>query len=263
MQPEGKKGQRMIYDLQKASMWKRISAWLFDSILLGIVAVLFAWLMSMALGFDGYMATLEEKYARYAEEYSVDFNMTLTEYETMTQAETEALNTAYAALSADETAVYAYNMVVQQTLLITTIGILLAFLLMEFFIPLKLKNGQTLGKKVFGVALMRTEGIRVNGVCLFIRTILGKYTIETMVPVLLVLMIFLGSLGIVGTVIIGLILLLQLGLLVFSSNRSLIHDYLATTVAVDLGSQLIFDTKEDLIAYKQKVHAQKAAKQAY
>ena len=32
----------MIFDLQKASMWKRISAFLFDFILFGIVAVLFA-----------------------------------------------------------------------------------------------------------------------------------------------------------------------------------------------------------------------------
>ena len=29
----------MIQDLQKASMWKRISAWLFDGILFGILAV--------------------------------------------------------------------------------------------------------------------------------------------------------------------------------------------------------------------------------
>ena len=40
----------MIYDLQKASMWKRVSAWLFDTILLSIVAVGFAFLLSTILG---------------------------------------------------------------------------------------------------------------------------------------------------------------------------------------------------------------------
>jgi len=253
----------MIYDLQRASMWKRISAFLFDGILLAIVAVLFGCVLSGVTGYDNYNHTLDEARARYGELYGVNFDLSLSEYDAMTAGERENLNAAYAALGADEEAIHAYNMVISLTLLITSLGLLFSFVLMEMVLPMKLGNGQTLGKKVFGVALMRTEGIRVNGVCLFIRTILGKYTIETMVPVLLVLMIFLGSLGIVGTVIIGLILLLQLGLLVFSSNRSLIHDYLATTVAVDLGSQLIFDTKEDLIAYKQKVHAQKAAKQAY
>ena len=253
----------MIYDLQRASMWKRISAFLFDGILLAIVAVLFGCVLSGVTGYDNYNHTLDEAQARYGEMYGVNFDLSLSEYDAMTAGERENLNAAYAALGTDEEAIRAYNMVISLTLLITSLGLLFSFVLMEMVLPMKLGNGQTLGKKVFGVALMRTEGIRVNGVCLFIRTILGKYTIETMVPVLLVLMIFLGSLGIVGTVIIGLILLLQLGLLVFSSNRSLIHDYLATTVAVDLGSQLIFDTKEDLIAYKQKVHAQKAAKQAY
>jgi len=253
----------VIYDLQKASMWKRISAALFDGIVLGVVTVLFAWLLSVALGFDGHMNALEEKYAHYGAEYGVDFNLTLTAYDSMTTEEIAQLDTAYAALSADKDAVYAYNMVVQLTLLITTIGILLGFLLMEFFIPLWLGNGQTLGKKIFGIGLMRTEGVRVNSVCLFIRTILGKYTIETMVPVLIILMIFLGTLGLVGTIVVGLIVLLQLGLLIFTSTRSCIHDFLATTVAVDIGSQMIFNTREEMIAYKQKVHAEKVAKQSY
>ena len=51
----------MIYDLQRASLWKRISAFLFDAILLGIAAVLFAWCLSAALGYDGYSDTLITK----------------------------------------------------------------------------------------------------------------------------------------------------------------------------------------------------------
>ena len=172
----------MIYDLQKASMWKRISAALFDGILLGIAAVLFAWLMSLALGFDGHLSTLEDKYAHYSQEYGVEFDLTLTQYESMTAEEMQRLNEAYAALSDDDVAVRAYNMVVQLTLLITTIGILAAYLLLEFFIPLRLQNGQTLGKKIFGLGVMRQDGVMIDGRILFIRTFLGKYTFETMVP---------------------------------------------------------------------------------
>ena len=39
----------MIYDLQRASMLKRISAWLLDAILLCIIATLMAFLLSTAL----------------------------------------------------------------------------------------------------------------------------------------------------------------------------------------------------------------------
>ncbi len=253
----------MIYDLQKASMWKRISAFLFDGIMLGVVAVLCAWLLSIATGFDGHYNVLTERYAHYETQYNMSFNMTLSEYEAMTAEELKVLDDAYAALSGDDQAVYAYNMVVQLMLLITTIGIFLSFLLLEFIIPMLFHNGQTLGKKVFGIAVMRTEGIKINGVCLFIRTILGKYTIETMVPVLMILMIVSGTIGIVGPLVIGLIVLLNIIVMIVTKTNSAIHDLLANTVMVDLASQMIFDTREDLIAYKQKLHAEKVANSAY
>lgn len=253
----------MIYDLQKASMWKRISAFLFDAILLSIVAVLCAWLLSVVTGFDGHYKTLEDSYARYEAEFGVKFDVSLTEYESMSETDLARLDEAYQALSDDKQAVYAYNMVTQLTLLITTLGIFFGFLLMEFFIPMLFKNGQTLGKKVFGLGVMRTEGIRINGVCLFIRSILGKYTIETMVPVLVLIMIFSGSIGIVGPLVIALILLLNLIVMIATRTNSMIHDLLANTVTVDIASQMIFDTKEDLIAYKEKVHLEKVKNTVY
>ena len=57
----------MDLDLQKASMWKRISAFLFDFIMLSIVAVLFAWGLSAALGYDGYNRTVAGAYEKYSE----------------------------------------------------------------------------------------------------------------------------------------------------------------------------------------------------
>lgn len=253
----------MIYDLQKASMWKRISAFLFDVIMLSVVAVLCAWLLSVVTGFDGHYDTLTERYDHYETEFGISFDMSLSEYEAMTDAELKVLDDAYAALSRDDQAVYSYNMVVQLTLLITTIGIFMGYMLMEFMVPMLFKNGQTLGKKVFGIAVMRTEGVKINGVCLFIRTILGKYTIETMVPVLLILMIVSGSIGIVGPLVIGLIFLLNVIVMIATKTNSAIHDLLANTVTVDIASQMIFDTQADLIAYKQKVHAEKVAQSTY
>ena len=253
----------MIYDLQKASMWKRMSAFLFDVILLGIVAVLFAWGLSAVTGFDRHNDALAAAYDRYGEQYGVNFDMTLAEYEAITPEQMDNLNAAYAALSADEEAVYSYNMVIQLTLMITSLGILLGYALMEFAIPMWLGNGQTLGKKIFGVALMHVDGVKVNGRTMFIRTFLGKYAIETMVPVLLIMMIWLGILGLVGTLVALGILAVQGLLLLFNRKRQVIHDVLATTVAVDLASQMIFDSREKMIAYKEKVHAEEVARAAY
>ena len=44
---------------------------------------------------------------------------------------------------------------------------------------------------------------------------------------------------------------------------TLLHDLMANTVAIDLASQMIFDTPEAMIAYKEKVHAEMAARESY
>ena len=253
----------MVYDLQKASLWKRISAFLFDGILLGIAAVLFAWFLSLALGYDGYRRQLADSYARYGEEYQTDLNMSLSAYESLTEEESARLQAAFDALSGDAQAVRAYQMVMHLTLLIATFGILLAYIALEFLVPLRLKNGMTLGKKIFGLALMSTEGVKINAVTLFIRTFLGKFAIETMIPVLILLMIYWGTIGIVGPAVLLAILAVQAGVLIGTRTNALIHDLLANTVVVDYASQMIFDTRADMIAYKEKIHAEMAARQSY
>ena len=253
----------MIYDLQKANMWKRISAFLFDGILLGIVAVLMGLVVSLALGYDTYSNAVDEAYIRYGEEYGVTFDVSLAEYETMSEEEFQKFQSAYEALSGDEEAVYAYNMLIRLTIMIVSLAILLAFLLMEFAVPLFLGNGQTLGKKIFGICLMGTDGVRISATQLFIRTVLGKFAVETMVPVLIVMMIYFGSIGIVGPIVLLGILITETAVLFTSRHHALIHDLPAATVAVDMASQLIFESREALIAYKEKVHAEQSAKQPY
>jgi uncharacterized RDD family membrane protein YckC len=247
----------MIYDLQKASMWKRISAFLFDAILLVIAAAGAAFLLSAVLGYDKHNTALEEAYAKYEAEYGVIFDVSQEEYMQLSAEKQAAWNEAYQALIKDNNAMYSYNMVINLTLVISSLAILFAYLALEFFIPVKFGNGQTLGKKIFGVAVMRTDGVKVTAPLLFIRTILGKFTIETMIPVLICVMIFFNMIGIVGILILGLILLLQIILMITTHTNSCIHDLLAKTVAVDMQSQLIFETEEEMIAYKNKVYAEK------
>lgn len=253
----------MIYDLQKASMWKRISAFLFDGILLGIAAVFCAFLLSWVVDIDGCNAKLNGFYQAYAEKYQVDFNMSLEEYESLAPDESVRLENAYHAMAGDAEAVHAYELVMQLTIMITSLGILMGFLIIEFIIPLCFKNGQTLGKKIFGLAVMRTDGVKLSAVSLFIRTLLGKYTFETMLPLLLCVMIFWGNIGLIGPLILGSLLIAEAVIIIATRTNALIHDLLAGTVVVDFASQLIFDTKEELLAYKQKVHAELAARQDY
>lgn len=253
----------MIYDIQKASMWKRMSAWLLDTILLLVLAVGFGALISFLTGYDGYSEQLLAGYDRYETQYSVEFDVDQQQWEAMSEEEQTRYTEAYEAMLADKEVMHAYNMVVNLMLTSVSFGFLIAYLVLEFAVPLLLKNGQTLGKKVFALALMRSDGVRITPFMLFVRTVLGKYTIETMIPVLVVLMIFFGTVGLIGPTIVLILALIQLILLAVSRNNTAIHDFISHTVVVDLSSQLIFDTPEDLLAYKQRVAAEKAAEQDY
>lgn len=253
----------MRLDIQKANMWKRISAGLLDVILLSVVVAFLAMFLSSILGFDTYNNALDDCYSKYEAEYGISFDITMDDYNAMTQEQIDLYNDAYESFSQDADAIYNFNMIVRLTITIASISILLGYLGLEFVVPLFLKEGRTLGKKVFGIGLMRTHGVRVNPIALFIRTFLGKFTIETMIPVLIILMILWGTIGIVGPLVIAGILLLQLILLATSRTNSMIHDRLSDTVVVDMESQMIFDTEDDLIEYTKRLHAEKAAKQVY
>lgn len=253
----------MTTDLQKASIWKRMSAAMFDAILLGIVVVGIAYLLAVITGYDGYNKTLSDAYAQYEGQYGVTFELTAEQYEAMTEAERQRYNEAYDALCRDDAAMYAYNMMVNLTMLISSIGIFAGYLVLEFAVPLLLENGQTLGKKIFGICLMRTDAIRINAPLLFIRTVLGKFTIETMIPVLILVMIFFNMVGYIGTLVLGGILVLQIVLLAATRTNAAIHDILAKTVVVDYFSQRIFRDEDELIEYKKQLHAEKAARAEY
>lgn len=253
----------MVTDLQKASLWKRISAGLFDLILLAMLAVGMATLLSMVFGYNTHSQNLEDAYSRYEAQYGVEFRMSQAEFDALPQEQKDNYNAAYDALIADDEVVYTYNMVLNLTLLITTFGILAALLLLEFVVPLLLKNGQTLGKKIFGVALMRADGVKVKPVQMFIRTVLGKFAIEIMIPVYILMMIFFNSIGIIAMAVLGGILVAELLTLVLSRTNNLIHDSIAVTVAVDMASQRIFDTPDEKIEYIKRLHAEEASRQEY
>ena len=250
-------------DLQKANMWKRMAAWLLDMILIAVLTVGAAAGMSAILGYNSASAQLEQKYVEYGERYGVVFDITQAEYDAMDEAGRANYDAAYEALIADEAVLFIYNKVVNLSLLITTFGILIGVMLLEFVVPLLLKNGQTIGKKCFGIGLIRENGVQMTTAQLLIRSLLGKFTVCTMLPAYILMLIFFGSAGLLGTIVLFGLLITQFCLLAFSRNNTGIPDQMAGTVQVDLASQKIFKTTEDLLEYTKRIHAERAKRQDY
>lgn len=252
-----------MYDFQKANIWKRISAFLFDIIMLGIVIIGIALLLSTVLKYDSLSSQLQDLYNDYKEEYGVDFSISQEEYDALDENMKSKYEAARKAIAEDENIARIYGKLVNYTLIIVTFSILSAYLLLEFLVPLLFKNGQTLGKKVFGVAIMREDGVRLSSVSLFIRTVLGKYAVETMIPVMVIILFFFGTMNIFCILVIGVLLIIQLAMFIIDPAHSLIHDKMAKTVCIDLASQMIFDSENEMLEYKKSLQAEKVAKAEY
>ena len=254
----------MIYDLQKASIWKRISAGLFDFIILGMLCVGMAALLSLVLGADAHNDAIQQYYVEYGKEMNVDFNITEDAYNALSESERARYDQALVDLYNNDEFLYSYYMVFNLTFIITIFSILIGFIILEFIVPMIFKNGQTLGKKIFNIAVMRNDGVKISGPLLFTRAILGKYTVETMLPIIFVLMVlFQITSGASALIAIGAIYLTHIIMMIVSKNNCGIHDMISNTVTVDLSSQLIFDSPEALLEYKKKIHAETAEKSEY
>ena len=257
----------MIYDLQKASIMKRISAFLLDFILATIVFTGALWIFSSILNYDAQIDIMDDRRQAIESEYGIPalsekYEVSLNDYQGMSQEERNVLPTDVQQIFSDcineinNDSKYnqALAISINLILIMLSFSLLFAVLVTEFIIPLVLKNGQTVGKKIFSLAVMRTDGIKIAPTLLFIRSVLGKYTIELMLPVLMVFMVLFFPSGILPIIVLLVLLIIEVILIIATRTNSLIHDSLSSTVVVDFSSQMIFDSVEAKQEYQRRIH---------
>lgn len=258
----------MIYDLQKGSLLKRASAFLLDVILLVILITGFAFAFSAIFRYNYYSDIYDAGLERYSEQYGIDFTDILDE-SSLTEEQKAVYYEVLDAMNNDEEMVHAFGMMIQIIVAEISLAIVFSYLILEFILPMILKNGQTVGKKIFGLGVMRTNGVRIRGVSLFIRTFLGKCIIETMLPVLIIVMVFFSSwnimpsIGLFGPIVILCLFVAQVILIFATKKHMMIHDLLSDCVVIDLGSQMIFESEKAKIEYIAKKDAEEAARSPY
>ena len=249
--------------IRKAGFLKRFGAGLLDAILLCVLATAVAFVFSSVLGYDAYSNELNDAYNRYETEYGVRFDITLEEMEALTDEQMAAYEAAAAALEQDAEVNYCYNMVVSLSILIVTLSILASVILLEFIVPLIIGNGQTVGKKVFSLCLVRTDCVEVTNLQLLVRCLFGKFTIELMLPIYIVIMVIFRAMGFAGIFVLAGLFIAQAIIMSVSANNSLIHDLIAATAVADMSLQRIFNSSDELLEYKNKLHAERVANSDY
>ena len=274
-----------MLDLQKATNSNRISAFLTDLIALFIVVIGISNIFANIVGYDAKSEKLQAIYDEYEQQYIYDaFNATFgTETGPYSNEEINKMITedeatylewynarvaeANVELNKDEEAKALYGVVVNLSIFNVMISILVGYALLEFVVPLLLKNGQTIGKKIFGIGLMRVDGLKLSPLQLAARTFLGKYTIETMIPVLVIMAMYFsalsGDLVLLGLGVVAIIIIVECILFFKSEMSQFIHDAMAMTICIDIKSQRIFETEEELIKYKERMAEENVGKTGY
>ena len=250
----------MIYDIQPASILKRISAFILDIILLATIAVGIAYLVSVILKVDSHPEKLQDKYIYYEETYNVKFNLTQEEIDALSDEEKAHYEEVEDIIQHDEELIKEYNLVINLTLITIVLGVLIAVLILEFVIPLIFKNGQTIGKKIFSIIVVKSNSVKISNVQLFVRTIFGKFLIELMIPIYIIVAMFFGTAGRFWAFFLIGLALIQIILLAVTKNHTVIHDAISFCVVCDKQTQKLFASEDELIKYKEKVHSEEVAK---
>ena len=253
----------MNADLQKASLSKRIAALLLDFILLTILITGAATVLTAVTDYDTYVAVADGRQKHFESEYNVHFDITEEEYLALSEDTQKLYNDAYQALYKDKEFLSAYNKMISLIMIILSLSILIGVAVVDLIIPLFLKNGQTLGKKVFGIGLVRVDGVQLTTLQLFVRTVLGKFAIELMIPTYIIIMLLFNLANIIHLAILAVLLIAQIACVAATKTNSAIHDLLAGTVAIDISSQQIFRSSEELLEYTKKIHAERADRSGY
>lgn len=229
----------MSQRFKTADFIKRFAAWILDNLLILVMVVACCVSLSDLVGYEEASQSLDAVFSLYEAEYGVSFDMTEEEYLAMTEAERLNYDQAYTALSNDPEARQGFSRVTWLTLIIAAGAILLPLLVWEFLLPLCLGSGQTLGKKVFSLAVVRKDFRDVRPMELFLRTFVGKYLIETLIPVVVVLLVFLGAAPVNTALLLAALGLAQLAVLLMDHRKAGIHGLLSGTIVVDKGSLVI------------------------
>lgn len=261
----------MDISLQKADIWKRISAFLCDAVCIIFLSCALALLFSWIFNISGHNATMNERKDEIITEagYNVKdedgkvianpYPSSNEELEKLSEEEKAKFQETEKRIRADDAYAKALSLFINLLIIIITASILISFLIFEFLIPLLLKNGQTVGKKVFGVAVMRADGVKIPTALLFLRAIVCKFTLETMVPVMALLAASIFQYWVPAAAILTIgILALQVILFLFTKEHTPIHDVCTYTVAVDMGSQKIFNSVEEKAEYIAKIQRERA-----
>lgn len=251
-----------MLDFHKAKPIKRLAAYLIDLIML-VAITAGVWIaMYSAMDYNTYVQEFQGYIDEYAQKHGVDLSIPSNEIQNYPEEVQEKYNEALLDLNDNKEAMASYAQRFKIDILAAMVGFFVAYLILEVMIPLILKNGQTVGKKIMGLCVMHKYHVRVGAMQIIYRSILGKYFIETMIPVGMLLLKNYGVLGTTASLIMAVIAMTQGFIVLMSQANCGIHDKLFHTVVADFKKQYIFDSWNERFDFQEAYDKEMAEREA-
>lgn len=244
-----------IYTPKKATWFKRILAFGLDIILFAVLLSGAMLLVSYISGYQSDLKMLDTKYI----EYGIKVKNDVGAYEFCADVNgSTACKEAWEAFNKDTLACQYYDNVALKTLAILFGGIFITELILDYIIPMCLKNGRTIGMFCLGLAYIDVKDIKITHLQVFVHFLFGKYILVSVIPIFFFFLHFYNILPTYGLLICVIIVLANLIMKFATPRRVGFADSIARMYMIDNEAQVYCNTIEELSALKAKEAEEKA-----
>ena len=227
-----------MLEIKKAGLVKRGIAALVDLILIAALCIGVGFVVSPMTNYDEKIQEYEELIDEYTEKYGIDTELTQEQFDKMTKEEQDAYNMrveeANAALNEDEYALELYYDIIVLSLFNVTVYILVAYLVLGFVVPLLFGNGQTIGKKLFGIGSVSFSGNRINIIQLLVNSGIKGVSLWLVPAMYCFAFMDLGVSFVHLRYAIALLCLINIICFLATKNRLWLHNVISGTVCADV-----------------------------
>ena len=229
--------KKSIFEPHRASQVKRAAAYLIDLILFLVVFTGVLYLVSIIIGFQDSLDKL---------------NAMMEQYQVCEDENNPVCIQNWENFNKDSTAVYYSNKTIELLLIVFSVSVIVTNILYELIIPLCLKNGQTVGLKVFNLGFIDNEGVKVRPIQVFVRFLFGKTIVNILIPFysFLFYTMYGGLPGMIAGLLAFGIPVMNILLFLFGPKKCGFANLIGGVFVVDLEDTYIFENKEELIKMK-------------
>ena len=224
----------MHQTLTYAPLKKRIPAALIDALLVLLVTALLVWGLGALANYSAKIDRISEITTQYELSHQVNFSITEEVYQSLPAEERARYDLAIDAMRRDPAMVDAYGDLTGSALWIVALSFFVALLGLEILLPLSFKKRGTLGKQLLGLSLAQADLTPVRTSTLLGRVLIGKYLIETMLPVLVLIMTAFEVIELpwIGILLLTLFALVQVLVIAGTRLHVPVHSLISGTVTV-------------------------------